>query len=310
MPKFFRPNPISLALAGGAILLLPFAYLAGWLGDLGRVQPALSALSQARQNLAWQASRRPQEPPGAAPTVQTQWTDSTVTLSWGKIPHATSYTIYRAGGSQSLSEARVLAQITPRSALSYTDAAVSPGQAYSYWIAADNAVGEGPLSAVVKVHTYLSWNTVAQMGESAARTLTELTWSKTAWGILGQTTKSQSAPAWNLGGTIFSAMTPMNAGRSTWLTQHGTRWNLGATPVTATVRLGMTVVSGAPHLPSLASGKATQEDLALWNVNGRWATALVSPSTTPLPPNALVLNAYGAAVGLTGAVGSLQPISH
>ncbi len=66
------PPWIPLSLAGLSVVLLPAAYVAGWLGD-------------------WRQAHEPQQPPASAPQVRAQWTDASVTLSWPRVASATAY---------------------------------------------------------------------------------------------------------------------------------------------------------------------------------------------------------------------------
>lgn len=299
-----RPILTGSIIAVAALLMVPFAYLAGWLGDLGQVAPALSTIAAAHENLVWRAAHQPQEPPAGTPHITAQWTDSSVTLAWSAVPHAASYTIYRAPGTESFQASQAIARVSPQGTPSFTDASVEPGTPYTYWVAATNAAGQGPASPALSVHTYLSWAAIAQRGEAAARTIHADQWSRVAWGIFGQTQKSVSGPVWNVGGQLESPLT-VQASASTWLTARGTTWSIGHTAVTAHAGASLTQFTGSAAVPELPLGPATPSDLAVWQQDGHWVTAIVSPTTSPLPPQALLLNNYGQAVGLVTSSGSL-----
>lgn len=300
-----RPYLMASLVAGTALMLLPFTYLAGWLGDLGQVKPALTALTAANQEVAWHSAHKPHEPPQGTPVVSSAWSDTSVTLTWNKVAHASTYTIYRAPGSQSFSQAAPIATITPTRSLGYTDTTVLPGTTYRYWVAADNAAGEGPASPAVTVHTYLSWTTVTQLGEQAAATVSADQWSKTAWGLFGSQSKVERGPLWNISGTLVTPLVAAHS-HSSWLKSKGVTWHLQGQTVTAIPINGeATKISARTSIPSLANGGWTSSDLALWDENGHWTTAVISQGAKPLPPNALILNQDGQAVGISDSSGTL-----
>lgn len=300
-----RPILSGAVIAGASLMLLPITYLAGWMGDLGQVQPELTALAKAHQRLNWQTARQPSEPPLAAPSVNATWTDATVTLSWSKVPKAASYTIYRGSASTALSGAEAIATVTQHTPHpSYTDATVTSGRRYVYWVAANNAAGRGPASSASYVRVYLSWNAVAQTGIHAARLGQATQWSKRAWGLLGNSRTVVAIPIWNVSGTLETpAVVPTLP--STWLTERGTQWALNNSALTAHREGAVTVFHGAANAPRLNAGQATSQDLALWRQDGHWTQAMVASPFTTLPPDALILNQYGQAVGFTTASGQL-----
>ncbi|NMP22933.1 fibronectin type III domain-containing protein [Sulfobacillus harzensis] len=300
-----RPYMVASLIAGGALALLPLSYLAGWLGDLGQVKPALTALTTARQQLAWQTAHEPHQPPQGTPQLSATWTDASATLSWNKVAGATSYTIYRAPAGASFGQASAIASVSPKHHMSYTDTTVLPGTSYRYWVAADNTVGEGPASLALFVHTYLSWTTVANMGEEGAGTATLDQWSKTAWGILGSQSTKTSGPIWDVAGTLVTPLTALPT-HSNWIRSQGTQWHVnGKTANAKGQTTNVTELHSSAQLPRLTTGPSTASDLALWQQNGHWITAIINRGTSPLPPSALILNQYGAVVGLTNREGML-----
>ncbi len=304
--SIFRRRPYLMAslMAGAALMLLPFTYLAGWLGDLGQVKPALTALTAANQEVAWHSAHEPHQPPQGTPVVRSTWTDASVTLTWNKVAKASTYTIYRAPASDSFSQASAIATITPTRSPSYTDTTVLPGTTYHYWVAADNAAGEGPVSPAVTARTYLSWTTITQMGEQAAGSVSANQWSKTAWGLLGSHSQVERGPLWNIAGTL---VTPLVAAptHSTWLKSEGVTWHLKGQTVSAiSIRGEVSKISAQASLAVLVHGAWTPSDLALWQENGHWTTAVISQGAKPLPPKALILNQYGQAVGISDSNGT------
>lgn len=300
-----RPMALGLAIAGVAVLLLPLSYLAGWLGDLAQVKPELMALAKTRQYQNALQSRLPSEPPSLIPSPHVEWGDVSVTLAWTRIPGATNYTIYRAGSSSPFSNATTIAQVTQKGkTINYTDTTVSPGTRYTYWVAANNGAGEGAPSSPLSVRTYLSWNTIATQAESAAQLGTLTAWSKTAWGILGQTSQSTTFPMWNIAGQVVTPQTA-NQQHSNWLVQQGLSWTSGSRPLSASPKGHLTQLLGQQNLTVIPTGHPTAEDLALWRANGHWADAIVTPSAITLPSDALVLNQYGQAIGLTDSSGQM-----
>ncbi len=297
------PPWLPLSLAGLSLVLLPAAYMAGWLGDLGQVKPALAAISREQQMAQWHQAHEPQEPPVSAPEAQAQWTDALVTLSWPKVSGATSYTIYRAASDQPLSQASPLAKISNRS---YTDTTVAAGSGYTYWVAADNSAGQSAVSRAVAVHTYLTWAAVLKIGEGDARMGNATAWSTSAWGLITRQSAPAPMPIWNLGGTL---MTPdrMASPSSTWFTKRGIRWRLGAARLSPEASGGVLRFTGSVSIPDLPVGQATSENLALWRQGSHWTSAVVESTLAPLPPNALILNQNGQAVGMTNAAGTLHP---
>lgn len=295
------PSWIPLSLAGLSLIMLPAAYMAGWLGDLSQVKPALAALSREQQMAQWHQAHEPQQPPAAAPAVKAQWTDALVTLSWPTVGGATFYTVYRAAAGRSFSQAAPIAKISNRS---YTDTAVAAGSSYTYWVAADNGAGQSAVSPRVAVHTYLTWAEVLKIGEGDARMGSATSWAKSAWGLINRQSAPAPIPIWNLGGTL---MTPniIASQSSTWFTKRGIRWRLGTTSLSPHSSGGVMRFTGSVSVPDLPRGQATTENLALWRQGGHWTSAVVESSLESLPPNALILSQNGQAVGLTSAAGTL-----
>lgn len=296
------PPWIPLSLAGLSVVLLPAAYVAGWLGDLAHVKPALAAISREQQMVQWRQAHEPQQPPASAPQVRAQWTDASVTLSWPRVASATAYTIYRASSDRAFSQASRMAQVSNRS---YTDTNVTAGTTYTYWVAADNRAGQSAVSSPVAAHTYLTWAEVLHVGEGDGRMGSAISWSQSAWGLINRQSAPAAIPIWNLGGTL---MTPdsIPSPPSTWFTKRGFRFRLGASPLSAKSSGGIMRFTGAMSVPALPVGQPTRENMALWRQGGRWTSAVVESNLEPLPPNALILNQNGQAVGMTNAAGTLD----
>lgn len=295
-----HPVAIGVGIATIAVLLLPLSYVAGWMGDLGQVKPELVALAKSRQHQAWLTAHQPQQPPQASPQVRAQWGASSVTLAWSQVAKASQYTIYRAANAQTFSKAKTVATVAQTGThLQYTDSTVSPGTTYTYWVAADNAVGQGAPSAPRTIRTYLAWTTLIREAESHVRLGTVTTWSKTAWGILGQSATSHTFALWNIAGHLITPATTQLAS-STWFTQKGVRWTLGATILSPSAHNSLTTFDNPTALASIPMGQATPENLAVWQSQQQWRDAIVAQGQ-PLPPDALVLNQYGDAIGLTNA---------
>jgi len=307
-----RPIWIGSVIAGGALLLLPIAYMAGWLGDLGQVQPTLSALSQARQNLAWQESHQPHEPPVQTPVLTVSWTDSSVTLNWKRVTGASRYDVYRAPAHESFGQAQVIGQVTQQSAMvSYTDTSVLPGQAYAYWVSAVNGAGQGPSSSALTVQVFESWPTITHMVISATNMATAIASTKTAWGILGNVSHATNVPFWNIGGILLTPYQfPSSADQSTWLKSRSTSWQIGPNAATSTPWHGLSQIhdNAVHHIPKLESGTPTPQDMVLWQSQGHWITALISNGTEPVPPDGLIVNQYGTVVGISNSAGRIIPI--
>lgn len=299
-----HPVAIGVGIATVAVLLLPLSYVAGWMGDLAQVKPELVALAQSRQHQAWLRAHQPQQPPQGSPQVQAQWTASSVTLSWSQVPRASQYTIYRAANAQTFSKAKTVATVAQTGTpVQYTDATVAPGTAYTYWVASDNAMGQGAPSAPRTIRTYLTWTTLSSEAESQGRLGTVTTWSKTAWGILGQSATSHTFALWNIAGHLVTPDTAATAS-STWFTQKGVRWTLGTTRLFPSSQNPPTTFSNAITLQTIPTGEATPENLAVWQSQQKWRDAIVAKGQ-PLPPDALLLNQYGEAIGLTNAQSDL-----
>lgn len=306
-----RPLWIASSIAAVAVLLIPAAYLAGWLGDLGQVQPVLSSLQKAHQAIAWQESRQPQEPPAKSPQVAVQLTDSAVTLSWSSIPSASSYDIYRATRGVSFGQATSIAEVSQHTTtISYTDTSVRPGKEYTYWVAASNTAGEGPISTPSSVHVYDTWGAITKEALSATAIATATASQSTAWGILGTSSTSTKVPVFDIAHTLMSPYKfSSQSQRSSFLTQRTTSWHLGQASLTAAFRHGISVLSGSDAaLSSLAIGSSTPSEMVVFASSGHLMTAIVASGTSPLPSDALVLNQFGQAVGISNQSGTLLPI--
>lgn len=288
----------------GCLMLVPLSYLAGWLGAWGQVKPDLTALTKARQQLAYQASREPEEPPGRAPELKARWTATSVTVQWSAISGASQYTIFRADANQSLSNATPIATLSS-SKTNYTDNSVAADTAYEYWVSANNGAGQGPLSRGLRIRTYASWSTLAKEGEQAAGTVTAIRWKKSLWGLAGQSSKQLNGPLWNIQGTL---VTPLTASQtpSTWFNQTGIRWQALQQNVQAYAIPGqLTRLKGPITLPTLNLGAPTAWNLELFYRQGQWNTAIVSWPLKTAIPDALMLNEYGQVVGVSNANGTL-----
>lgn len=301
---------VALAVVAVSILLLPIAYVAGLLTEMGQVRPVLTKLDQARQTLVQQQASIPTEPPAARPSqMHLSWGAQDVTLSWAKVPGASSYTIYRSSASGSFQQAVQVGQVIQSSSvIVFVDGTVSPDTSYTYWIAPDNAAGQGPMTPAVSGRTYLTWNQVLDAGTSAAVSADATAWSQSAWGLLPPHSSATSPTVWKIGTKFYTAFSfPASAQTSTWLTKRWTTWTAGNQTMTFVHAInGISVLAGGPQdMSSLPIATATPEDLALWQNGLQWDHEIVAANDPVLPQDAIVLNRYGQAVGLTTVQGHL-----
>lgn len=294
----------GIAIAG--VLLVPASYLAGWMAGLSRVKPELIALTNLRQQQALAAARQPSEPPGQTAMPQAVWTESSTTLTWAKVPTATHYTIYRARGPRPFSDARAIGTVSTvgRSA-SYTDNTVAPGSFYTYWIAADNGAGQGPVSPPLTVHTYLSWSTIARRAESGATLAREVLWRQSLLGLFGSSSHSYSDPVWEVNGRVLTVSAAPASPRSTWLVQRGVRWTSQGHRIASQSTGPLVQLTGVRAPINFPSGPSTQDNLAVWHTANGWRDAVLGKQSLDLPSRALILNGYGQVVGLTSSQGHL-----
>ena len=95
------------------------------------------------------ATAPPATPPAPTGLTATAQSDNTILVNWSSVSGATGYALERADGSNPGSFTAVGGALT---ATTYTDAAVTPGGAYSYRVAAANANGTGNFSSAVNVN--------------------------------------------------------------------------------------------------------------------------------------------------------------
>ncbi len=297
--------------AAVSIMLLPIAYAAGWFADMGQVRPVLTELNKAQQQTIQQQRILAAGPPTGSPTeCHVALGAFHVTLSWAKVPLATSYIIYRAGGTQSFSHASNIGQVSqPTREISFVDNTVAPGHSYTYWVAASNAAGQGPMTPAFTVHTFLTWQAIFHTGAQSATTSTAEAWTQGGMGLLPKTVIKTTPIVWHVGNQFYSPFlfTP-EANKSTWLTRRWTTWSLYdcSLQIVRAIK-GIALLSAKPTLPFLKSlnlGPWTPQDLAIWYNGGSWQEAIVTPTSPIYPAESLILNRYGQAVALTSPHGS------
>ncbi|PSR34726.1 MAG: hypothetical protein C7B46_04635 [Sulfobacillus benefaciens] len=297
--------------AAVSIMLVPIAYGAGWLADLSQVRPVLTELNQDQQQSVQQQKILAAGPPTSSPSPYRIATGAFhVTLTWAKVPLATSYIIYRAEGTQSFSHAVNIGQVSqPNREISFVDNTVTPGRSYTYWVAPNNAAGQGPTTPAVTVHTFLTWQEIFLTGARSAAPSTAQAWTQGGMGLLPKTAVKTRPIVWSVGTQLYSPfLFSPQASKSTWLTKRWTTWTLddSSLQIVNTTK-GIALLSAKPALTSLKSltpGSWTPQDLALWYDAGSLQEAIVTPNSPSYPVAALILNRYGQAVALTSSQGS------
>ncbi len=300
--------------AAGVVVLLPVAYMAGWMAEMGQVRPVLSQLTSAQQALAQQQAQIPKEPPAQSPIVQPPvWGSTDVTLSWTSVPHATSYDVFRAVGDQSFSQAKRVGNVSQAAhTVVFEDSSVQPDTHYTYWIAPENAAGQGPLTAAVNIQTYMNWSMALAQAQSGAASVKAVAWSQGGLGLLQPAASAASPAAWVVGDRVYSPFTFSPSARdSTWFTKRWTSWKIGGhTATVSRVIDGISVLHrNGGSVQALTAGSMTPEDAAVWLENGKWRHEEFASSPEGLPDGALVINQYGQAAGITNASGQLIPFS-
>ncbi len=91
--------------------------------------------------------RPPSPPPEAPPFVRAIGVRGLIRISWGAVPGADNYEIFRHTSADSRN-ARPLG--ISHGQVQYEDRDVAPGQPYFYWVRSHNASGAGPLSAAAR----------------------------------------------------------------------------------------------------------------------------------------------------------------
>lgn len=295
--------------AAGVLILLPAAYMAGSMAEMSQVRPVLSQLDNARQALARQEARVPQEPPAHSPSgIQLSWGAQHVTIAWTRVKGAASYAIFRAEGTQTYQQAVKIGQVSQSgTTVTFVDDGVAPGTLYTYWIAPVNSAGQGPVSAALAARTYLLWPSIVAQGEKAAQTAQATAWSQGAWGLLPPKGITADTAVWRVGGQWYSAFSfPSSDRSSTWMTKRWTTWTVGGQQATVTPQPGniYALKGDLPTVRSLLRGAMTAQDMAVWERSGRWGHEVVGVGDSSFPPYALILNRYGQAVALTTGQGT------
>ncbi|PSR27514.1 hypothetical protein SAMN00768000_2766 [Sulfobacillus thermosulfidooxidans DSM 9293] len=313
------PHWILWIVTGAAVLLIPVAFMAGWLADMGRVRPVLTQLSQAQQATMRQASAIPKEPPSQAPAhVVASWGLSQVVLKWSRVPGASAYVVYRAVGNHSVAGAEKIGEVTQSThEVEFVDSGVRPGTQYTYWIAAVNAAGQGPMTQALSGETYLTPANIAQQVEKSAIPVQATVWSQGGLGLFAPTPKSYHSVAFAIDGVLYTALyLPPSDSHSTWLTKHWVSWTVGGLPVHVLKTTHQLTVLQMPRqeksVTSLVQGAVTTTNVLVWYHQGMWQHQLFTGTLTNLPLGALVMNGYGNVIALTNHLGQLItiPSSH
>ncbi len=300
---------------GVSVLLVPVAFIAGWLADMSQVRPVLTQLSQAQQATMRQAKAIPKEPPSQAPGhIVASWGLSQVVLKWTRVPHASAYVVYRVAGNQSVAEAQKIGQVIQSThEVEFVDSGVLPGTQYTYWIAAINAAGQGPMTQALSGETYLAPSTIAQRVEQSAVPVQATAWTQGGLGIFAPTQKTYHSLAFAIDGVLYTSLyIPSSDSHSTWLTKHWVSWTLAGLPVHVLKTTHQLTVLPMPlkekTLVSLVPGSVTTTNVLVWYHQGTWHHQLFTGTVANLPANAVVMNGYGKVIALTNNLGQWMAI--
>lgn len=297
------------------ILSIPAAFLAGWLADMSQVRPLVTQLGLAQQRAMNQQAVAPKEPPGQSPhDVQIRWGHSHVTLNWLRVPGASMYVIYRATGTQNFTQASVIGQVNQSTGhMAFVDSSVKPGSLYTYWIAASNAAGQGPVTGAVSGETFLETSTIIHQVQAAVVNVSATRWTQGGMGLFPATRHVYHPLAFNIGGMVYSpfAFAP-SAIRKTWLTKRWSSWSKGNRALRVIQTHHQITILQTPEYNkrSLTSGPLTADNIIVWDSHGEWYhdPFTATESLTHLPPRAIVLNGYGRVSGLTNTLGQFVRI--
>ncbi|PSR31819.1 MAG: hypothetical protein C7B43_00955 [Sulfobacillus benefaciens] len=306
-----------IIVAAVLMVLLPLAFVVGWLSDLSQVRPVLAELGHAQQTTAKQSISSPEEPPGNSPqNIHVTWGSSKVVLMWPRVSGASTYTIYRSQGDQGFSHAKTLAQVSQSANLiEFVDLSVKPDRRYTYWIASGNKAGQGPVSQPHSGQTFLSTAAIIRRAEEAATLVQGHLWSRGGMGLFAPVDHVQSAIAYNINKTLYAPMyfSPFYS-HSTWLTRRWITWTTDHTRIGAIKTFHhLTLLRGpgaSSRLSSLVPGNLSSNDVVVWHAQGHWQHETFSGPVANLPADAVVLNGYGQAWGVSNASGHFVPALH
>ncbi len=296
---------------------LPLAFFAGWMADLSQIRPVLTQLGHAQPKVAAPPVSGSEEPPTGIPQLRATWGNSQVLLTWTRVAGAKTYTVYRSMGNLGYSHAQVIGQLSQStSQIAFADFSLTPGRHYTYWVAAGNRAGLGPISQALSGRTFFSSSVIAHNAEKAAVWVQAQSWSQGGMGLLVPADHIQSALAFNIDHVLYTPLyLPPSISHSNWLTKRWIRWKNGNT------RLGvlqsfhhLTLLQGlnSPKRPSLPLGHLNTDNVAVWRQRGHWQYKKFQRTIPTLPADAIVLNGYGQACAMTNASGPvifLHPLS-
>ena len=296
---------------------LPLAFFAGWLADLSQIRPLLTQLGHAQPKTATRPVSGSEEPPTGIPELRATWGNSQVLLTWTRVASAKTYTVYRSMGDLGYSHAQVIGQLSQStSQIAFADFSLTPGHRYTYWVAAGNRAGLGPISQALSGRTFFSSSVIAHNVKEATVVVQAQSWSQGGLGLLAPVDHIQSALAFNIDHVLYTPLyLSPSISHSNWLTKRWIRWKNGNT------RLG--VLKSFHHLtllqelnsskaPSLPLGHLNTDNVAVWRQRGHWQYKKFQRMPLTLPADAIVLNGYGQVCAMTNASGHfifLHPLS-
>ena len=206
---------------------LPLAFFSGWLADLSQIRPVLMQLGHAQQKTGTPPVSGSQEPPTGIPELGATWGNSQVLLTWTRVAGAKTYTIYRSMGDLGYSHAQAIGQLSQSaSKMAFADFSLTPGHRYTYWVAAGNRAGLGPISQALTGRTFFSTSVIAHRAEEAAIPVQAQMWSQGGMGLLVPADHRQTAMAFNIHHVLYTPLYLSPAGDLVWETSPGSPYFL------------------------------------------------------------------------------------